>query len=319
MKRLLVVLCLGAASCGGDSNPSAPSSPANPPATAQPPAPARSSYTLTGTVRATNGGAVLPGVTIAHAGVSAVSDAAGRYTLAIPAATLVASLILSSPSILERRIYINVPNDRSVDLDAFQLSGFDLDFFRAIAHDAYDTPGLKNLRHWTRSPMIYIRTIEESGEAITPDTLQLTAALLSQWVPVFTRNRYGVAQVEQGTETRRGMAGWITVRWQRNPGICGSADVGLEGGQMLLAYDTPGCSCGAQKIQPRVVKHELGHAMGLWHTGRSGDLMSGVSDSACDRDPSPRELEFADYIYQRTVGNAYPDYDIGSEPRSRAH
>lgn len=62
------------------------------------------------------------------------------------------------------------------------------------------------------------------------------------------------------------------------------------------------------------MKHEIGHAVGLWHTGRSSDLMSGIGVSECDRNMTARELQYLDYLYRRPVGNTDPDND----PRSMA-
>ncbi len=126
----------------------------------------------------------------------------------------------------------------------------------------------------------------------------------------YTGGRFGVAGFEQGTETRRGQAGWITIEWTRDASqFCGFAHVGLEGGGITFTYDQPGCSCGSQKIRARTVKHELGHAMGIWHTGQSVDLMSGIGVSECDRNMTARELQFLDYLYRRPVGNTDPDND----------
>jgi hypothetical protein len=88
--------------------------------------------------------------------------------------------------------------------------------------------------------------------------------------------------------------------------------VGLEGEGITLTYDQPGCSCGSQKIRPRTVKHELGHAMGLWHPGQSADLMAGIGVSECDRNMTARELQFLDYLYRRPAGTTDPDHDPSS-------
>jgi hypothetical protein len=58
-----------------------------------------------------------------------------------------------------------------------------------------------------------------------------------------------VAGIEQGTDTRRGQAGWITIEWTRDATqFCGFASVGQEGGGITLTYDQPGCSCGSQRF-----------------------------------------------------------------------
>ena len=130
--------------------------------------------------------------------------------------------------------------------------------------------------------MLYIRTIDDTGRPILTEVLQQVVAIVSSAVPQYTNGRFGVAGIEQGTETRRGQPGWLTIEWTRDASeFCGRANVGQEGGGITLTYDQPGCSCGSQKIRPRTVKHEFGHAMGLWHTGQSVDLMSGIGVSEC--------------------------------------
>jgi hypothetical protein len=52
--------------------------------------------------------------------------------------------------------------------------------------------------------------------------------------------------------------------------------------------------------------------MGLWHTGQSVDLMAGIGVTECDRNMTPRELQYLDYLYRRPVGNTDPDNDPSS-------
>jgi hypothetical protein len=194
------------------------------------------------------------------------------------------------------------------------LNNFDQAYFRAIARNGFEQPGtLQPLRRWTRAPMLYSRTIDNTGRAILPGVLQQVATIATSVIPLYSSGRFGVASIEFGTETRLNQAGWITVEWTRNASqICGSASVGREGGAVTLTYDRPGCSCGSQKIRPRTVKHELGHSMGLWHSGQSVDLMSGIGVAECDRNMTARELQYLDYPYRRPVGNTDPDNDPNS-------
>jgi len=129
-------------------------------------------------------------------------------------------------------------------------------------------------------------------------------------IPLYSHGRFGVASIEFGTDTRINQAGWITVDWTRDASqFCGSSSIGREGGSVTLTYDQPGCSCGSQKIRPRTVKHEFGHSMGLWHTGQSIDLMSGIGVAECDRNMTARKLQYLEYLYRRPVGNTDPDND----------
>jgi hypothetical protein len=269
--------------------------------------------TLSGTLRATNGEQLLSGVTIEAAAVSSTTDQSGLYSLNLPPATTGGRFSITGPGVLARTGFFS-GGSRTLDLEVFAVAGFDHGYFRALARNGFEQPNqLQPVRRWTRGPSLYIRTVDDTGRAILPEVLQQVVAIATSGVPQYTRGRFSVAGVEQGTETRRGVPGWITIEWTRNASeFCGSAHVGLEGGGITLTYDQPGCSCGSQKIRPRTVKHELGHAMGLWHTGQSADLMSGVGVSECDRNMTARELQYLDYLYRRPVGNTDPDNDPSS-------
>src|SRR5262249_44156586 len=131
-----------------------------------------------------------------------------------------------------------------------------------------------------------------------------------------THGRFGVAGIEFGTDTRLDQAGWITVDWTRDASqFCGRSSVGREGGEVSLTYDQPGCSCGSQKIRPRTGKHEFGRCQGIWHTGESVDLTSGIGVDDCDRNVTARELQYLDYLYRRPVGNTDPDNDPSTAPQ----
>ena len=312
LRHAAVLLALAAAGCGG----SAPTQPGPTPAPpAAPPAP--TGTTLSGTLTATNGGQPIAGATVSSAAVSSVTDASGRYSLTFPAGVIATQFSVSGAGLITHNGFLSNGGSRSLDLDAFRLDAFDQVYFRAIVRNGFEQPAtLQPVRRWTRAPMIYIRTIDDTGRAILPEVLQQVASIANSVFPLYSRGRFGVAGIEFGTDTRLNQAGWITVDWTRDASeFCGQATVGREGGFVTLTYDQPGCSCGSQKIRPRTVKHEFGHAMGLWHTGRSVDLMSGIGVAECDRDITARELQYLDYLYRRPVGNTDPDND----PSSAAH
>lgn len=296
------------------------SSPVQPGPSPSPNPPAPQTFTLSGTVTATNGGRPLAGATVEVGTVSTTTDNAGKYSVIL--ATMVQSprFVISGGGFLTRNGFFANGGSRTVDLDAFAFDTFDHAYFRAVARNGWEDPAvLQPIRRWTRAPMIYVRTIDDTGRAILPEVLQQVVTIATAVIPQYTNGRFGVAGFEQGVDHRRGQAGWITVDWVRQgDGFCGTSHVGQEGGVVTLTYDQPGCSCGSQKIRPRTVKHELGHSMGLWHTGQSVDLMSGLGVSECDRNMTARELQYLDYLYRRPVGNMDPDNDPSTAPMLRA-
>ena len=141
---------------------------------------------------------------------------------------------------------------------------------------------LQPLRRWTRTPNIYLKTVDEAGEAIHPPTLDIIEAALKAAVPKWTSGVLGVPDITRGTESREGISGWITVKFPAtntaSEGYCGRAQVAVDGGWIELGYHVPPTSAGNCRvpgavIAPTVVWHEIGHSLGFWHTGNPSDSM----------------------------------------------
>jgi hypothetical protein len=173
-------------------------------------------------------------------------------------------------------------------------AGFEPDFFRAFLQNGFETPNHLEPVRLLRGPLrIYLRTHDNSGRAVDALTLDTAQQILIDGARTWSGDTFGVEEVVRGAGTREKVPGWITVKWAAAPMVerCGRSTVGVDGGYIEL--DISGaCSCGSPAgIYSRLVRHELGHAMGYYHTDSSEDVMYGrsISSSACDVLPSSRE------------------------------
>lgn len=308
---LSVVSCVPAGttlvSCSASSLPASPS---------LAPASAPSSATISGTLSATNGGERLASVSIAASTETVTTDAAGAFELHLGDTSPSVPIVIRGPSIVTRTTTLGSSARSGVALSAFRQDGaFDLAFYRAFARNGYEQPSqLQPIRRWTQAPQIYVRTVDQAGQAIDAVTLETVAAALADSTGGWTGDRFKLAGLGKGPETREGVPGWITVKWTNPPaaGRCGLSQVGTDGGWIELNYLGASCDCGGpSRIYPRLVRHELGHALGYYHTDSPGDVMYGrsIAANACNLHPSAREIEYAKYVYSRPVGNTDPDND----------
>lgn len=175
--------------------------------------------------------------------------------------------------------------------------GFEPVFYRAFLQNGYETPDhLEPVRILQHAFRVYLRTEDESGRAIDSTTLDTTERILIDTAGIWSGGAFGIEEVTRGTGTREKTAGWLTVKWSSaaQPDRCGRSTVGIDGGS--IEFNTSGaCSCGAGTIYPRLIRHELGHAMGYYHTDGVDDVMYGqaITPNACDVAPSARERRHA--------------------------
>jgi hypothetical protein len=300
------MMCWGVAACGGGSS-STPSAPTPPPR-----------IRLSGRVTATGTDHAIADLAVTlNTGQAARTDGNGAFSFEFTQTDFAVNrLALDGPSIVTREVGLTPPSPREITLDAIEAQPpFDLQFYRILVRNAFESTDIQPLRRWVQSPMIYIRTVDDTDASIPSANIDLVAAVLADTVPRWTNQRLSVAGVASGTETREGQPGWLTVKWSVAEGRCGRAQIGTDGGYIELRSPFgSNCTCNGL-IRTRTIRHELGHALGFWHTGTVTDLMSGLSVSLCDQLPSARELYHANIAYSRPVGNVDPDNDTPSSSR----
>ena len=119
----------------------------------------------------------------------------------------------------------------AANVDLIRDAGeFNLSFYRQFVRNALGTPDtLQPLRRQRQSPRVYVRTIDESGAPVHPTALSIVlSSITPALVEAFSGGTMTLAGLEQGTDTRIGMTGWITVSWPTEfpDGRCGQATVG---------------------------------------------------------------------------------------------
>ena len=310
--RLPLLMALLVLAACGDS-PSVPTPPSSPPPS--PPA-APSGTRFNGRLVATVTGEPIDAVDVDLGGLASRTGADGRFSYQWSGTATTSWLSLTAAHIVPRGLMVSATASRDITVDAIALgNGFALDYYKQLVRNSSDAPDLlQPLRRWTKAPMIYLKTVDEAGRPIDSVTLDTVAASLADEAAAWTGARFGIAGIERGVDSRVGVPGWLTVRWpaEDQEDFCGRAQVGTEGGWMELNYLSQFCDCLGSRMAPGIVRHELGHSMGFYHTNVRGDVMMGHfidRSEACGARPSARERFHAAIAYSRPVGNYHPDND----------
>ena len=181
---------------------------------------------------------------------------------------------------------------------AIRADGFEPNFYRAFLQNGFESPDRLEAIRILKGPLrVYLQTHDEAGRAIDTGTLDTTQHVLTDTARIWSGDTFGIAEVIRGRASKERTAGWLTVKWvsAASNDRCGRSTIGVDGGFIEL-NSSGACRCGSGSlIYPRLVRHELGHAMGYYHTDSSSDVMYGsaITSEACDLAPSDRERRHA--------------------------
>jgi hypothetical protein len=309
-KVLLVCLAALTCACGGSS-----ASPTSPGGTGG--SPSGQAGRITGRITDTLSGSAVAGATVSVQGQAPVTSAAdGTWRVDIAASALARlTVAVSAPGFLSRTAVVNWQpegsSNQNVDLVPLR-EPFSLDFFREIIRNALDGAGLpyESVHRLTTNPNFYILTTNpKTGAPITQAELDQIIVNIKDTVGQMTGGTLSTGTIEWGTEARNPRTDWINVYFQYDPKseYCGQSGIGLNPGWVVLNYDRCARSCGA--IPPELVGHEVGHALGFYHTEKGVMKASGFAQCS-GVNFSDAERASATIAYHRPNGNS----DIDTDP-----
>lgn len=225
----------------------------------------------------------------------AVTDTVSGAPVVGFTATLSGSrLIVSAPGYVARDTRAGAST-----VDLIPEAGFDLAFYRQFARGAMDG-ALHPLRVLRLAPRVYVQTTGLSAANVA--ALEQAARDV---VPALTGGRFQVAGWDTGNAARPPSSDWITAELIEDAGaVCGSAT-----GMRLRLNTAAKCHYLGHRVDPSVLGHEIGHALGFYHVPTDGALMSNTRHEWGRVVVADIERRHAAIAYARSEGNLDVDVD----------
>lgn len=268
----LLLSALFLVGCGGSSMPSSPS-----PAPTKTPTPAPTP-TFTGSVTDTVSGAPVAGYTATVSGSRVTISAPGYEPRETALASATVDLIPSGPP-------------------------FDLTFYRQLARDALDE-GSPDVLRVRRTPLSLYLVRGPLSDA----NVNALESAAREVVPALTGNRLSLAGWQVGNgPAPSGVIDVHVVADAAQP--CGLSNSRGDATTNIALNAAAKCNYRGNLVDPSVLAHELGHALGFGHVSADGALMSEVRHEWGRVVVTDAERYHGAIAYHRTAGNRDIDVD----------